>query len=898
MSSPTNNSLLILLFNANGLKNHQNELQVVLQEKRIDIALISETHFTKYSHIPIAGYNLLKTNHPDNTAHGGAAIYIKTSLVYQALPNFCQPNLQSCAILIYLNNIPTTIAAIYSPPRHNMNFQNYADCFSTLNHNFIIGGDYNAKHHSWGCRTNNPRGNVLHNFITQKGFKALAPPGPTYWPTSLRKKPDILDIFVSNTPSNIYYTTRNLLEPSSDHSAVLLTVSAAPPIRSCPPKLFHSTTDKQKFHDLVDRNINLKISLKTTQEIDDAINNFTNVIQTAAWDASTSHRQHFNHSPSIPEYIRILIANKRRARALYQRYRLPSLKRNFNNLANSLKKILSSHKSQAQANYLANLSSKDGSLWQATKKSLRHQAPNTPLINPSGGLASTDADKAELLKNHLAKIFTPHSDIQIPQHTALVNRYLDSPLPPTLPSKYFTPNDIKNAIQNYSLKKSPGYDLITAEVAKCLPKRAIVLLTVLINASLRLAYFPQLWKFSIIIVFPKPKKPPDILSSYRPISLLPFFAKIFERLILKRIRPYIFSNNIIPNTQFGFRASHATTHQLHRLVDAISFSFEKKKYCTCVFLDVSQAFDRVWHEGLLFKLKAFLPTAYFLLIKSYLTDRHFQVKFGSSFSNIEKISAGVPQGGILSPMLYNVYAADQPTSPTTSVAEFADDKAIISVHEDPHIASLSLQNHLDLMSVWYDKWRVKVNQSKSIHSTFTLRLPPCPEVFLNNIPIPSSQSVKYLGLIFDRRLTWGPHIKAKKLALNERLRSVKSLITNKHTKLNTKLLIYKSLIKPMWTYGLQLWGNAKVSNVNKIQTVQNKILRLITKAPPYVSNYSLHTDLNINTVHAEAITYYKRFHKRLTHHPNPLISNLASRTIPGNPSRRLKRNWCRDLLDE
>uniref|UniRef100_A0A2S2P698 Putative RNA-directed DNA polymerase n=1 Tax=Schizaphis graminum TaxID=13262 RepID=A0A2S2P698_SCHGA len=898
MSSPTSNSLLILLFNANGLKNHQNELQVVLQEKRIDIALISETHFTKYSHIPITGYNLLKTNHPDNTAHGGAAIYIKASLVYQTLPNFCQPNLQSCAILMHLNNVPTTISAIYSPPRHNMNFQNYTDYFSTLSHNFIIGGDYNAKHNSWGCRTNNPRGNILHHFITQKGFKVLAPPGPTYWPTSLRKKPDILDIFVSNTPSNIYYTTSNLLEPSSDHSAVLLTVSAAPPIRPCPPKLFHATTDKQKFHDLVNQNINLKIRLKTTQEIDDAINKFTNIIQTAAWDASTTHRQHTNHSPSIPEYIRILIANKRRARALYQRHRLPSLKRNFNNLANSLKKILSSHKNQAQANYLANLSSKDGSLWLATKKSLQHQAPNTPLINPSGGLASSDADKAELLKNHLAKIFTPHSDIQIPHHTALVNRFLDSPIPPSIPLKYFTPSDIKNAIQNYSLKKSPGYDLITAEVAKCLPKRAIVLLTVLINASLRLAYFPQLWKFSIIIVFPKPKKPPDILSSYRPISLLPFLAKIFERLILKRILPYIFTSNIIPNTQFGFRASHSTTHQLHRLVDAISFSLEKKKYCSCVFLDVSQAFDRVWHEGLLFKLKAFLPPTYFLLIKSYLTDRHFQVKFGSSFSSIEKISAGVPQGGILSPILYNVYAADQPTSPTTSVAEFADDKAIISIHEDSHIASLNLQNHLNLMSIWYDKWRVQVNQSKSIHTTFTLRLPPCPEVSLSNIPIPSSQSVKYLGLTFDRRLTWGPHIRTKKLALNERLRSIKSLISNKHTKLNTKLLIYKSLIKPMWTYGLQLWGNAKVTNVNKIQTVQNKILRLITNAPPYVSNHTLHTDLNIKSVHAEAVTYYKRFHNRLPHHPNPLISNLASHTIPGNPTRRLKRNWCRDLLNE
>jgi hypothetical protein len=103
---------------------------------------------------------------------------------------------------------------------------------------------------------------------------------------------------------------------------------------------------------LVNQNINLKISLKTTQEIDDAVNNFAIVIQTAAWNISTTHRQHVNHFSSIPEHIRILIANRRRARALYQRYRLPSLKRNFNNLANFLKKIISSHKNQAQATTL------------------------------------------------------------------------------------------------------------------------------------------------------------------------------------------------------------------------------------------------------------------------------------------------------------------------------------------------------------------------------------------------------------------------------------------------------------------------------------------------------------------------------------------------------------------
>lgn len=118
MSSSTCNSFLILQFNTNGLKNYTNELQLVLQNKRIDITLIFETHFTKYSYIPITEYDLLYSNHPDNTAHGGTAIYIKSSLMYQSLPNFCQPHLQSCVVSLYLNNIPTTISAIYSPPRH------------------------------------------------------------------------------------------------------------------------------------------------------------------------------------------------------------------------------------------------------------------------------------------------------------------------------------------------------------------------------------------------------------------------------------------------------------------------------------------------------------------------------------------------------------------------------------------------------------------------------------------------------------------------------------------------------------------------------------------------------------------------------------------------------------
>jgi len=220
-NTATNKSLLVLLSNANGLKNHLSELQSVLNNRRIDIALITETHFTSYLHVHIPGYRLHKANHPDNTAHGGVAIFVKYSILYQSLPSVCEDIFQSCAIQIYVNSVPITVAAIYSPPKHNVSYENFSNYFNTINNNFIIGGDYNAKHQSWGCRVNNPRGNVLSNFVNTRKFKVLAPPGPTYWPSSRHKNPDILDIFITKTPSNVHYVIDNILDLNSDHSSVI-----------------------------------------------------------------------------------------------------------------------------------------------------------------------------------------------------------------------------------------------------------------------------------------------------------------------------------------------------------------------------------------------------------------------------------------------------------------------------------------------------------------------------------------------------------------------------------------------------------------------------------------------------------------------------------------------------
>lgn len=256
-SNVTNYSLLILLFNANGLKNHINELQTVLCNKRVDIALITETHLTKYSFINIPGYFSLKSNHPDNTAHGGVAILVKTSLFYQPLPNYSFDHIQSCSIQIKLNNIPLTIGVFYSPPRHKITKEILSNYFNTIKNNFIVGGDYNAKHQIWGCRVNNPRGTILYNLANERHFQILSPPGPTYWPTSPKKSPDILDIFSAKIPGNLYCSTYNILDLNSDHSSVLLSISATPSVRIEPPKLFSPLTNRKQFHDIINEKINL-----------------------------------------------------------------------------------------------------------------------------------------------------------------------------------------------------------------------------------------------------------------------------------------------------------------------------------------------------------------------------------------------------------------------------------------------------------------------------------------------------------------------------------------------------------------------------------------------------------------------------------------------------------------
>jgi hypothetical protein len=179
--------------------------------------------------------------------------------------------------------------------------------------------------------------------------------------------------------------------------------------------------------------------------------------------------------------------------------------------------------------------------------------------------------------------------------------------------------------------------------------------------------------------------------------------------------------------------------------------------------------------------------------------------------------------------------SDIPTSPDSFTATFADDTAVVAADSDPATASHKLQTAILAIQSWLSDWRIKANGTKSVHVTFTIRRDTCPPVHINYVQIPQENHVKYLGLHLDRRLTWHTHIFSKRKQRGLSLTKMYWLLGRKSKlSINNKLLIYKVMLKLIWTYGIQLCGTTSNSNTEILERFQSKVLRLIVDAPWYV----------------------------------------------------------------
>lgn len=891
----TTSSISVLLWNINGILNRLQELEFALHERRIDVALITETHLTSQSFLRLNGYSVYRADNPTDRPHGGALVLVKSSLAQY--PTATEPPtnyLQGASAAIVFQNFDIVMAAVYCPPAFRITDGQFKQFFEQLGPRFLVGGDFNAKHPLWRSRLTTPRGRNLYRVINENRYSAIAPDSPTYWPTAHNRIPDVIDFFVSFGLNNMPVLTQSEDNLLSDHSAILLTLNAGPVPIIQRRSLINKHTDWESFRVNMDVCLRRQIPLRIPIDIENAVEHFNKSIISAARISTPIMANRNYGGPNYPQYIRRIIQEKRRARHRWQRYRQPEDRIHMNRLSNHLKEEIIKFKTENYEEYLSNLSEENNSIWRATKRILKWKATPSPLRRADGSWAKSDGDKADQFAEHLKKVFTTNQDF---------GNNSDADITNALTTHYeilnnFEPiqtREVENEVAQLPLRKSPGYDLIAYEMIQNLPASGIVFITQLFNTILRIKHFPIQWKMSLISMILKPNKSPHLTASYRPVSLLPVLSKLFEKVLLPRILNFLEDANVIPQHQFGFRKSHSTIHQLHRVVDYISESLEKRMYCTGIFLDVQAAFDKVWHNGLLYKIKRVIPDPYYSVLFSFIKNRSFKVRQGQTCSTAHAINAGVPQGAILSPTLYSLFTADLPVTDNTLTATYADDSAILSRGDTPEEASNYVQQHLLHLEIWLTKWKIKINNDKSIQVTFSLRTRSCPQLHLYGQPIPNDNKVRYLGLLLDRRLTWQQHISSKRTVLNQRLKQLWHVIRPKSTlPLRLKLLIYRSLLRPIWTYGIPLFGVAKKSNLNKLQTFQNKFLRIIAKAPYYVRNDVLHHDLKMKTVCEIAVEHYGRFFHRMAYHQNLLIRGIRDTNLP--TVRRLKRKWCRDLL--
>ena len=820
--------------------NRLNDLEDILVGcNKFDLILVSETHLNNSvskTLEDISGYDLFRK---DRTRYGGGvAIYVRATLSAVRRHDLEIDNIELIWIEFKTEKKSNLVGCCYRPPGQSLaqsnsflsSFENSLELsLDSQPNSLTIMGDFNDRCTTWNSlHSSSELGNRLHSLLLNLNlFQLIKEP---------TRELNLLDLLITDSPIHFYDSGTLPPLPGCDHNIIF-------------GKYRYTYTTSSRYsrkiwkYDLgnyTEMNNDLKIRLSNIQysDINKSTIELSNNILKSMENYVPYRNVHINqkNKPWFTPHVK----------KLYKKcYKYFRLKNRINNDINIDNYKQARHEAKAafrlaRKNYYKNISDKLANadttpkyFWKLVKEVYNNNTNSSiPPLLDNGILYTDDKEKAEILNDYfVAQSILPPSENNLPVFTYLTCARLDR--------IEITPENVKKLLLSVNINKAVGPDKIHNRILKECAESLHKPLAELFQNSLNVGIFPETWKEAAVSsIFKKIDR--QIKSNYRPISLLACISKIFEKLVFDKFYNYLIENNLLNANNSGFKPNDSAQNRLLAILETVYAGFDNHQDSIFISLDISKAFDRVWHKGLLFKLKQYGITGNLLLwFNSYLSHRCQRVVVGGKTSSIKYLKAGVPQGSILGPLLFILYINDMTTNLKSNVHQFADDTNLLLTVENPTSAIEILNHDLSLLKSWADQWRVSFNPTKTNFMIFTLknkRTTYNPIIF-DNVQIEETTELVSLGLTINQNLNWNNHVLKLLAKASKRL-----YILRKYRNLLPRIAltrIYTSMIRPILEFGDIIYDSTTLSTGQSLESFQRQAAIICSGAYRHTSYTSL-----------------------------------------------------------
>ena len=865
--------LFVLQWNAQGIKSHFPYFYnyIFSLPHLPDVICIQESHLTSDQSFSLKGYHKPIRKDRETQRWGGVLALIKNNLVHSEL--FCPPDIEAVGIQIQSASEILNIFNIYNPGI-DISVDQYCKFFIS---NSLICGDFNAHHPLWGGHKIDKRGQIMESLITNSNHVLLNNGQGTHIINAQRTSPIDLTVVSSNLSANSHWSVGD--DPlHSDHYPITITLGFCPAFSSQSPAWNLKKTNWKVFSDLMVSSFNPTSS----DDVNIVHNDIIQTIHTCMNKASPtvpSNTKYPNQVPYWNNECEQACRTKNKLRRKASRTKLLQDHIEYKKSKAKCTKIVKSRRRQYWRDYCSSLNrtSNLSTVWRMVKKMNNSKSfQPIPTLTQNDQHLTSNLDKANVLAQQFGKVSSTanYAPDFLTHKSQFAHQYA-----PSLSFQHFNDKVLNGRITYYEVKtaidaskiSTPGPDNISYLVYKKMPKSSVVILQEFFNFIWHTGTLPEAWKQAIITPIPKPGKDSSDPSSYRPISLTSTMCKLMERIIVNRLNWFCEKHNLFNKFQSGFRKGRSTLDHILHLHQDINNSLHNKGKALAVFLDIEKAYDMVWRDGLLFKLTSLgIDGQMFNWIKSFLTGRSFQVKVANELSDTVVQENGVPQGSVISPILFIIMINDATTfsDPSIKYACYADDVVLWKCGRNFSHVNKCVQTALDQFAYWCSQWGFKISVNKSVGLPFS-RSKVEVQLTFNNHLLSIVNNYKFLGVIFDAKLTWNQHIDYVYHKCLKRINILKCVSgTSWGASKSLLVILYKSLIRSVLDYGSVVYDYASTSYLKKLNSIQNRCLRICCGALKITGSQLLEVECGIPPL------YLQRKSLQLKYTTRTLVSQL------------------------